>query len=155
MRHAIIRIQTEEPVCSDLSDLEHDWSQSFYREVTEILPQDASEPLGNIVTTSHYVDASLLHDIVTGHSVAATRHQLNKTPSDWYAKKQTTVDAATYGSEFVAALTCVEHIIDLQNTLRYLGDPICSKIYMFGDNKSVVDSTMQHNAKLHKCHTLL
>jgi hypothetical protein len=26
---------------------------------------------------------------------------------------------------------------------------------MFGDNKSVVDSSMQLNAKLHKCHTML
>jgi hypothetical protein len=27
--------------------------------------------------------------------------------------------------------------------------------YMFGDNKSVVDSSMQLNAKLHKQHTML
>jgi hypothetical protein len=26
---------------------------------------------------------------------------------------------------------------------------------MFGDNKSAVDSSMQLNAKLHKCHTML
>jgi hypothetical protein len=26
---------------------------------------------------------------------------------------------------------------------------------MFGDNKSVVNSSMQVNAKLHKCHTIL
>jgi hypothetical protein len=26
---------------------------------------------------------------------------------------------------------------------------------MFGDNKSVVDSSMQLNAGLHKCHTML
>jgi hypothetical protein len=29
------------------------------------------------------------------------------------------------------------------------------KSYMFGDNKSVVDSSMQLNTKLHKCHTML
>ena len=54
-----------------------------------------------------------------------------------------------------AARTCVEQIIDLRTTLRYLGVPIRDKSYMFGDNKSVVDSSMQINAKLHKRHTIL
>jgi hypothetical protein len=49
----------------------------------------------------------------------------------------------------------VEQIIDLRNTLQYLGVPIRDKCYMFGDNKSVVDSSMQLNAKLHKRHTML
>jgi hypothetical protein len=33
--------------------------------------------------------------------------------------------------------------------------PIRNKSYMFGDNKSVVDSSMQLHAKLHKRHTML
>jgi hypothetical protein len=33
--------------------------------------------------------------------------------------------------------------------------PVSKNSYMFGDNKSVVDSSMQLNAKLHKCHTML
>jgi hypothetical protein len=80
---------------------------------------------------------------------------VNKTPIDWYSKKQAIVETATYGSEFVAARICVEQIIDLRNTLRFLGVPVREKSYMFDDNKSVVDSSMQLNAKLHKCHTLL
>jgi hypothetical protein len=43
----------------------------------------------------------------------------------------------------------------LRNTLRFLGVPIREKSYMFGDNKSVVDSSMQLNDKLHKRHTML
>jgi hypothetical protein len=46
-------------------------------------------------------------------------------------------------------------IIDLHNTLGFLGVPVRAKSYMFGDNKSVVDSSMQLNAKLHKRHTML
>jgi hypothetical protein len=79
----------------------------------------------------------------------------NKTPIDWYSKKQATVETATYGSEFVAARICVEQIIDLRTTLRYLRVPTREKSYMFGDNKSVVDSSMQLHAKLHKWHTML
>ena len=80
---------------------------------------------------------------------------MNATPIDWYSKKQATVETATYGSEFVAARICVEQIIDLRNTLRYLGVPICKKSYMFGDNESVVNSSSIPHAKLHKRHTAL
>jgi hypothetical protein len=61
----------------------------------------------------------------------------------------------TYGSEFVAARICVEQIIDLCTTLRYLQVPIREESYMFGNNKSVVESSMQLHAKLHKRHTML
>jgi len=96
-----------------------------------------------------------MHDIATGRSVTGILHLVNKTPIEWYSKKQATVETATYGSEFVAARVCVEQIIDLRNTLRFLGVPVREMSYMFGDNKSVVDSSMQLNAKLHKRHTML
>jgi hypothetical protein len=47
------------------------------------------------------------------------------------------------------------NIIDLRSTLRYLGVPVREKNYMFGDNKSVVDSSMGLHVKLHKRHTTL
>jgi hypothetical protein len=80
---------------------------------------------------------------------------VNKTPVELYSKKQATVETAAYGSEFVAARVCTEQIIDLRNTLRFLGVPIREKSYMFGEIKSVVDSSMPLNAKLHKRHTML
>ena len=49
-----------------------------------------------------------MHDIATGKSVTGILHVINKTPFDWYSKKQATVETATYGSEFVSAPTCVE-----------------------------------------------
>ena len=98
----------------------------------------------------HYVDANLFHDAHTGRSVTGILHMLNATPIDWYSKKQATVETATYGSVFVAAQVCVEQIIDLRNTLRYLGVPIQEQSYMFGDNKSVVNSLLIPHAKLHK-----
>lgn len=111
--------------------------------------------LGKPVTLTHFVDANLFHDQLTGRSVTGILHLLNQTPMDWFTKKQATVETATYGSEFVAARNCVEQIIDLRNTLRYLGVPIETKSYMFGDNKSVVDSASKVQAKLHKRHTAL
>jgi hypothetical protein len=120
-----------------------------------VLPKDAPEPLGKYVTLSHYVDANLIHDVTTGKSVTGILHLINKTTLDWYSKKQATVETATYGSEFVAARICVEQIIDLCSTLRYLGVPVREKNYMFGNNKLVVDSSMRLDAKLHKRHTML
>jgi hypothetical protein len=49
--------------------------------------------------------------------------QGNKMPINWYSKKQATVETATYGSEFVAARMCVDHVVDLHSTLHYLGIP--------------------------------
>ena len=155
MRRSAIRVRTDEPDYSDLPEMEHDWSRSVYGEISELVPKDAPDPLGKAVTLTHYVDANLMHDIVTGRSVTGILHMINKMPLDWYSKKQATVETATYGSEFVAARICVEQVIDLRNTLRYLGVPIRSKSYMFGDNKSVVDSSMQVYAKLHKRHNML
>ena len=155
MRYASIRVRTEEPDYSDLPEHTFDWTYSVYGNVKELLPSDAPEPLGNYVTSSHYVDANLMHDVTTGRSVTGILHLVNKTPIEWYSKKQATVETATYGSEFVAARVCVEQIIDLRSTLRYLGVPIRDRSYMFGDNKSVVDSSMLLNAKLHKRHTML
>jgi hypothetical protein len=121
-----------------------------YGKVKELLPKDAPEPLGSYVTSSHYIDANLMHNITSGKSVTGILHLVNKTPIDWYSKRQATVETVTYGSEFVAARVCVEQIIDLCTTLRYLGVPVRDKSYMFGDNKSVVDSSMKLHAKLHK-----
>jgi hypothetical protein len=121
----------------------------------EELPQDAPKPCGKHVTLTHYVDANLMHDVITGRSVTGILHLVNKTPIDWFPKNQATVETATYGSEFIAARTCVEQIIELRTTLHYLGVPIREKSYMFGDNKSVVDSSMQVHSKLHKRHTML
>jgi len=121
MRHAAIRIRTDEPDYSDLPFHEYDWSRSVYGELEEVLPNDAPTPLGKFVTLTHFVDANLMHCMATGKSVTGILHLINKTPIDWFSKKQATVETATYGSEFVVARTCTEQIIDLRNTLRYLG----------------------------------
>ena len=121
----------------------------------EAIPDDAPTALGKPVVMTHYVDANLYHDLLTGRSVTGALHFFNQTPIDWYSKKQVTSETATYGSEYVAARTCVEQIIDLRTTLRYLGVPVHGSSYLFGDNESVVNSSMQLDAKLHKRHIAL
>jgi hypothetical protein len=93
--------------------------------------------------------------MVTGRSVTAILHFLNQTLMDWYSKKQATVKTATFGSEFIAARTTINQIVDLRMTLRYLGIPIREKSYVFRDNKTVIDASLTPHAKLHKRHNAL
>ena len=155
MKHATIRVRTEEPDYSDIPDPDYDWSRSIYGDVKELKPEDAPDPLGKRVTVTTYVDANLYHDLLTGRSVTGILHLVNKMPAQWYSKKQGTVETATYGSEFVAARIATEQIIDLRLTLMYLGVPLNEKVHMFGDNKSVVTSSTMPQSKLNKRHTAL
>jgi len=94
----------------------HDWMYTVYGQPQEEIPHNMPEPLGKLVRTTTFVDANLMHDYTTGKSVTGVLHLLNQTPISWFSKRQGQVETATYGSEFVAARTAVEHIIDLGGT---------------------------------------
>lgn len=96
-----------------------------------------------------------MHDIKNGRSVTGVLNLLNKTPIEWFSKKQPTVETETYGSEFLAARTATEKVMELRTTLRYLGVHLKGHTYLFGDNKYVVDSISTPYTKLHKRHVLL
>ena len=128
---------------------------SVYGYVQEILPDDMPDPLGEAVTTTTTMDANLNHCLATGKSLTGCLHFVNKTPVDWYSKKQATVETATYGSEFVAAKTGTEQVMDIRQTLRYLGAPIGAKSFLFGDNRSVVTSATLPHSTLTKRHNIL
>ena len=119
------------------------------------MPADAPEPLGKHVVTISYHDANSYHNVLTGRSVAGALNLVNKSVIDWYSKKQAAVETATYGSEFSSARTCAEQIMDLRNTLRYLGAPIRNKSFIFGDNNTAVNESMIPHAKTHKRHAAL
>ena len=87
---------------------------------------------------------------VTGRSCTGIIHFLNQTPIDYFCKRQAQVETATFGSEFVAARTAVEQIIDLRYTLRMLGVPIEGAAWLFGDNKGVVDNATIPHSQLSK-----
>ena len=132
-----------------------DWEYSVYGNVKEELPPNMPKPKGRRVHMTTYEDANLFHDFTTGRSAMGMLHLLNGTVVDWFSKRQNTVETATYGSEFVAARASVEQIMDLRYTLRMLGVPIDGPAWMFGDNKSVVDSSVMIHSSLTKRHNAL
>ena len=149
------RFRTNEPDYSHLPDQNFDCAHTIYGHVQQIIPNDIPDPLGKTGTTTTTVDANLNHCMATGRSLTGCLHFINHTPFDSYSKRQTTVDTATYGSEFVSSKTATEHTIDLRLTLRYLGVPIITKSYLFGDNRSVVMSSPLPHSTLGKRHNIL
>ena len=73
------------------------------------------------------------HCLDTGKSVTCCLLFVNHTPIYSYSKRQATVETATHGSEFVASKPATEQMIDLRYTLRYLGVPIKTKSFCFGE----------------------
>lgn len=66
------------------------WECTVYGKVTESIPDDIPEPLGKPVVLTHYKDANLYHDLINGRAVTGVLHLINKTPIDWYSKRQAT-----------------------------------------------------------------
>ena len=150
-----IRFRTAQPDYSFVPDQDFDWTYSVYGDVHKTFSDDMQDPLGEQVTTTTTMDANLNHCLATGKSLTGCLHFVNKTPVDWYSKKQATVETATYDSEFVAAKTATEQIMDIRQTLRYLGAPITTKSFLFGDNRSVDTSANLPHSTLTKRHNIL
>jgi hypothetical protein len=135
----IVCVHTDELDYSRLPKQDLDWATTVYGNISKLLPTNALTPLGKYVTLTNYFDANLYHDMLTGCSITGLLHLLNKTPIDWYSKKQESVGTATYGSEFIATCKCLDQVIDLCKSLHYLGVPIHDTSFVFGDNKSMVN----------------
>jgi hypothetical protein len=117
---------------SDVPSSDGDWPKTIHVELEELMPDDDPEPQGWLVTSTQYLDSNLKNQALSA-----------------------TIETAAYGSVFDSVWNCINEIIDLPNMQRYLGDPIHDKSHMLGDVKSVVDSSMQVNTKLHEQHTIL
>eukprot|EP00978_Attheya_sp_CCMP212_P005282 scaffold11749_cov55-Attheya_sp.AAC.6 len=118
-----------------------DWSDTVYSTETPAAPINMPEALGNPVLISVFVDADHARNVVTRRSQTGILIYVNNAPIIWYTKKQNTVEAATYGSEFVAARIAVEMAEGLLYKLRMFGIAVELPIHIFCDNRSVVNSS--------------
>ena len=120
MKEATIRYRTDMPDISDFAFPSFDWSNSPYAGAKEELPSDLPPARGKKVLMTTFVDANLGHDVISGKSVTGVLHFFNKTPVDWFTKKQNTVETATFGSENTAGRTSIEQLKANKMTLLYL-----------------------------------
>ena len=132
----------------------YDWT-NFYGDVQEELPKNMPKAKGRKVKLTMFADTNLYHDRLTGRSLTGLILMANKTPVDWYSKKQISVESATYGSKFVAARIGTDKLVEMRYDLRMLGVPIEGPSIMFGDNMAVINSASIPESNLKKRHNAL
>jgi hypothetical protein len=130
---------------------EYDW-QEFYKDTTEAIPPNTPEPRGYAVQINAFVDANHAGNKITRCSHTGILIYLNRAPTIWYFKAQNTVEASTFGSEFIAMRILVELLESLQYKLRMMGIPIDGPANAFYDNKSVVTNATVPTSTLKKKH---
>jgi len=105
-------------------EIDHDWFEGDspdvfkdqYRDAHEQMPPEylLPQPRGRSVTTTAYTDASHAANKVTRRSHTGFIIFLNKAPIIWFSKRQNTVEASTFSSEFIATKICIEYIAALR-----------------------------------------
>ena len=131
-----------------------DWSE-IYPEAQEAIPLNMSEPIGNSVNITVFVDADHPGDRATCCSFTGILIYVNRAPIIWYSKKQNTVESSTFGSEFVAMRIVTEITEGLQYRFCMLGIPIDGSASVFCDNMSVVMNTTRPESTLKKKHNAI
>ena len=101
---------------------------------------------------SEQVPNDMPSNTVTRRSQTGILIFLNKAPIVWYSKRQNTVETSTFGSEFIAMRTAVEHIEPLRYKLHMFGIPIEGPTNVFCDNEAVFKSTTIPESTLKKKH---
>jgi hypothetical protein len=69
MRCLAIHVCINEPDCYNLPEMEHEWSKLVYGEISDLIPKVSPDPLGKMVTLTHYEYANLILDSICSRSV--------------------------------------------------------------------------------------
>ena len=126
-----------------------------YRDAEEELPHRMPRPRGRPVSTTAFVDASHASNKKTRRSHTGYLIFINRAPVMWYSKRQQTVEASTFSSEFIAMKACIEAIQHLRFKLRMFGVPMDKghATNIFCDNESVVNNSTKLESEFNKKHT--
>jgi hypothetical protein len=128
-----------------------DWEE-FYRDADEAIPENKPEPQGKSMSTHCFVDANHAGDTETRGSQIVILLFCYKAPTMWFSKRQNSVEASTFGSEFTAMKNTVEMIEALRHKLRMDGVPIEGPTNVFCDNEAVCKNTTCPESTLTKKH---
>ena len=100
------------------------------------MPEDMPEARGNPVTISMFCNTAFTGDIVTRRLQTGILIFINNAPITWFSKRQNTVEASTFGREFVA--------------LRVGCEMLPTNVYC--DNQAVVSNSSLAELTLKKKH---
>ena len=127
----------------------HDWKH-FYGEIEEPVPLNAPKPRGKEVDLLAYVDSDHAGDKATRRSRTGYFIFLNSALVAWLSRKQTTVETAVFGAEFVAMKHVIERLRGIRYKLRMMGVPIAGPNFVYGDNMSVIHNTQRPESMIKK-----
>jgi hypothetical protein len=128
-----------------------DWTE-FYRDASEAIPTNMPTARGNCMSTHCFVDANHAGDTETRRSQTGILLFCNSAPTIWFSKRQNSVEASTFGSEFTAMKNAIEMIEALRYKLRMFGVPIDGPTNIFCDNGAVCANTTRPESTLTKKH---
>lgn len=130
--------------------IEREWEKMVYGDIKEEIPTNAPTPKGKSCRLSGWFDANLWHCFATGRSAMGQFIMVNQTPVFWSSKRQNTVETATYATEFIAGRALADEMIATRYELRMLGAPLDGPSWCFGDNESMINSSMLPEGRLMK-----
>lgn len=131
-----------------------DWSD-IYGDTEEELPPRMPRPRGQAVEIHAFVDANHAGNAVTRRSHTGILIFINNSPIMWYSKRQNTVEASSFGSEFVALRVATEMVIALRFKLRMFGVRLTGPANVFCDNQGVVKNASIPESALNKKHNAI
>ena len=139
----------------DVATTKKEELDEFYPDAKDIIPLKVIVPLGNGVRIRVYVDANHAGNMVNRRSHSGIIIYMNNAPIIWYSKRQNTVEASSFGSEYVALRIAKEMVEALRYKLRSFGVPIDGAAEIFCDNKSVVTNSSVPTSVLNKRHNAI
>jgi len=132
------------------NDINREEWDAFYTDAEEEFPIRGPEPFGNPVRLSAYVDTNHAGNLKTRRSHTGLLVYMNSAPIIWYSKRQNTVEASSFGSEYIALRICTEMVESLRYKLRCFGVPIDGSYDIFCDNRTVVTNSSIPTSLLNK-----
>ena len=126
--------------------------KKFYVDAVDEWDPAWPKPQGEPVTVTTFVDANHASDKINRRSSTGLIIFIQSTPYKWFTKRQTSTEAATFGSEFMALRVAVEQTIGLIHTLRSIGIKVKTPVSLFCDNRGVVDNCSRPGSPLQKKH---
>jgi len=124
--------------------------RKMYLDAIDLKPANIPPPRGKRFQINVFVDADLTGESTTRRSQTGIIIYVNVAPLITYSKRLNTVEASTFGIEFVAMRFLVEILIGLRYKLRMFGVPLYGPCNVFCDNETVTKSTMRAESTLKK-----
>ena len=102
-----------------------------------------------------FVDSTYAGDKLSQCSRIRFFISLNNRMINWLSKKQSTIEASVFGTEFSALRHSIENLHGICYKLRMMGIPVDKPSYVYGDNMSIVTNVSKSESMLKKKSNLI